>query len=169
MSATRIKRTFGAEERTRALVTLASRAGNCAEACRELAASGVDIPVDTLRSWKRSDEYERIRHDYGHKLEEFVIAEIRESMVEQSELERLALTKTREALENGEIRDPARAMRDISHAKGQNIDKLRVMTGRPVDITENRSLDELVRALSALGVAHVDSVDAVVVEELPGE
>ena len=163
------RRTFSAEERTRALIVLASRAGNCAEASRELVAGGVDVPVETLRGWKKTDEYERIRHDYGYKLEEYVIAEIRESMVEQSELERLALAKTREALENGDIKDPARAMRDISHAKGQNIDKLRVMTGRPTDITENRSLDELVRALASLGIAQVDSVDSTVIEEKSGE
>jgi hypothetical protein len=47
-------------------------------------------------------------------------------------------------------------MRDIVHAKAQNIDKLRVMTGRPTDITEHRSLDELVRALASLGIAKVE-------------
>lgn len=142
------KTVYSAEQRVRALTVLAAKLGNCAEAAREL-----DMPVETLRSWKKTDEYERIRHDYGHKLEDFVIAEIREQMVEQSELERLALSKTREALENGEIKDPARTMRDIAHAKAQNIDKLRVMTGRPTDITEHRSLDELVRALTSLGIA----------------
>ena len=142
------KKVYSAEERLRAMTLLAARLGNCAEAAREL-----DIPVETLRNWKKTDEYERIRHDYGHRLEDFVIAEIREQMVEQSNLERLALAKTREALENDDIKDPARTMRDIAHAKAQNIDKLRVMTGRPTDITEHRSLDELVRALSALGIA----------------
>lgn len=142
------KTIYSAEQRLRALTVLAANLGNCAAAARE-----VDMPVETLRSWKKTDEYERVRHDYGHKLEDFVIAEIREQMVEQSELERLALSKTREALENDEIKDPARTMRDIAHAKAQNIDKLRVMTGRPTDITEHRSLDELVRALSALGIA----------------
>lgn len=163
-SASRAKRSYSAEERTRALVVLASSAGNCAQASKE-----VDVPVDTLRLWKKSDEYERIRHDYGHKLEEFVIAEIRERMVEQSELERLALEKTREALENDEVKDPARTMRDIVHAKGQNIDKLRVMTGRPTDITEHRSLDELVRALSSLGIAQVESAPVVEGELVEGE
>ena len=159
---------FSAEDRTRALVLLAARAGNCSQACRELEADGLMVPVDTLRSWKKGDEYERIRHEYGHKLEDYVIAEIRERMVEQSDLERLALEKTREALENDDVRDPARVMRDIAHAKSQNIDKLRVMTGRPTDITENRSLDELVKALAALGVAQVDSSSVVEGELVSG-
>jgi transposase-like protein len=163
-SSPRTKKSYSAEAKTRALIVLAARAGNCAEACKE-----TDVPVETLRSWKKTDEYERIRHDYGHRLEEFVIAEIRERMVEQSELEKLALDKTREALENDEIKDPARTMRDIAHAKSQNIDKLRVMTGRPTDITEHRSLDELVKALSSLGIAKVDSEPIVEGELVSGE
>lgn len=151
------KTIYTAEERTRALVCLASRAGNARRTARDLKEQGLEIAESTLRGWRDSDEYETIRSKYGHKLEEFMINELRERMVEQAEVERLALEKTRAALEAGDIKDPARTMRDIAHAKSQNIDKLRVMTGRPTDITEHRSLDELVKALAALGIAHVDS------------
>lgn len=151
------KTIYTAEERTRALVCLASRAGNARRTAKDLKSQGFDVPESTLRSWRDTDEYESIRSKYGHKLEEFMISELRERMVEQAEVERLALEKTRAALEAGDIKDPARTMRDIAHAKSQNIDKLRVMTGRPTDITEHRSLDELVKALSALGIAHVDN------------
>jgi CBS domain-containing protein len=163
------QRVYAAEERTRALICLASLAGNVAEARRSLSEAGVDVPAETLRNWKRTDEYERIRHEYGQRLEDYVVAEIRERMVEQSDLERLALQKTREALENDDVRDPARTMRDIAHAKAQNIDKLRVMTGRPTDISENRSLTELVKALEALGIAKVESGPVVEGELVSGE
>ena len=157
------KRQYSTEERTRSLLSLASRAGNVKAALRDLKEQGLEVPEQTLRDWGGSEEYERIRHKYGHKLEEFVIAEIRERMVEQSELEKLAAQKTREALENGQVRDPARTMRDVAAAKSQNIDKLRVMTGRPTDITEHRSVDELVKALVSLGIA-TESVDGEAVE-----
>lgn len=162
------KTIYTAEERTRALVCLASRAGNAARTVKDLKEQGFDVPESTLRSWRDTDEYEMIRSKYGHKLEEFMINELRERMVEQAEVERLALEKTRAALEAGDIKDPARTMRDIAHAKSQNIDKLRVMTGRPTDITEHRSLDELVKALAALGIAHVDNA-AVEGELVSGE
>jgi hypothetical protein len=162
------KTIYTAEERTRALVCLASRAGNAAKTVRDLKEQGLDIPESTLRSWRDTDEYETIRSKYGHKLEDFMVNELRERMVEQAEVERLALEKTRAALEAGDIKDPARTMRDIAHAKSQNIDKLRVMTGRPTDITEHRSLDELVKALAALGIAQVDNT-AVEGELVSGE
>lgn len=161
-----VKGSYLPEQRTRALICLASKAGNVAQALRDLKVDGLVVPEATLRGWRDTDEYERIRQQYGYKLEEFMIAELRERMVEQSEVEKIALQKTREALENDEVRDPARTMRDVAHAKGQNIDKLRVMTGRPTDITENRSLDELVKALASLGIAKIDSssVDGELVE-----
>ena len=150
-------RIYTAEERTRALVCLASRAGNIRRTLNDLKTDGLELPESTLRTWRDTDEYETVRSKYGHKLEEFMVSELRERMVEQAEVERLALEKTRAMLEAGDVKDPARTMRDIAHAKSQNIDKLRVMTGRPTDITEHRSLDELVKALAAVGIAHVEN------------
>ena len=76
-----------------------------------------------------------------------------------------AVDQTRELLANGECKDPARTARDLMQVVTQSVDKRQLLMGQPTQITENRSLDEMVRALEALGVAKQVDVEITAIEE----
>jgi hypothetical protein len=73
------------------------------------------------------------------------------------------IEQTEQMLANGEIKDPARAARDLSQIRTQAIDKRLALQGRPTQISEHRNLDEILNKLESLGA--VKSIESTAVEE----
>lgn len=140
------------------------------------------IPVDTVNSWRRRhrERYEELRVQMGPELEAQAIADFRGFVQRAEEAKSLALEKTVDALEAGDIKDPAKTLQAISISQGIAVQKVLELSGRPTAIVEHRSMAEALARLRALGaeviegtaVAVVDSAEPTVsapVAELPSE
>lgn len=135
----------------RGLSVLASCHGSAVKATKVLQERGEEIDNETLTAWRRrypiryADLHDKISRD----LEEAGIRHGRESILKLHEAEDLALEKTVEALKENKVRDPAGTLQRLATTRGITTDKLMTLTGRPTQITENRSVDEIIRALRA--------------------
>ena len=147
--------------------------GNAREASRRLAATGrLDVIPATLLSWKKRypEQFEAIQHDIRDQIDKAVVREARDIIREVAQVEMLAVEKTRIGLEDGSIKDPSTALRNLSTSKAINIDKVRLHEGNPTEIVEKRTIDQTFRALKQIGRMQVvdSTADEVPVIE-PGE
>ena len=144
-----------------ALEMTAICAGNAAEASRRLAERrGMKIPHSTIKVWlagRYAAQYEAIQHEVRDQIDRHVVAEARDLVTELAHLERLAMSKAVEQLEAGQIRDASAVLRNATVSKGINMDKVSLHEGRPTTIIENRTGEETLRALAAMGRLTVDS------------
>jgi hypothetical protein len=79
-----------------------------------------------------------------------------------------AIQRTGELLEEGRIQDPAKAARDMSQVMTQSVDKRALLEGKPTQIVQKRSTEEILRALESKGVVQrpeIDLPEAEVVED----
>jgi hypothetical protein len=116
------------------------------------------------------DRYMQRSEELAPRLEAILAGELLTSARIATTVERLALETTEKMLREGRINDPSRVARDLSQIRTQAVDKRLALQGRPSQIIEKRSPDELVRALESLGVAKqvaLDVPDAEVVEDGP--
>ena len=72
----------------------------------------------------------------------------------------LAIQRTEERLRRNIEADPSRVLRDLSQVRTQAIDKRLALEGRPTQIIEKRSPDEILAKLEALGVVRQVDVEA---------
>ena len=77
----------------------------------------------------------------------------------------LAIRNTQRLLERDVISDPAKAARDLGQLRTQSIDKRLALEGRPTQIVEKRSPDEILAKLEALGVVKQVDVEATAEED----
>lgn len=123
------------------LTILALCRGNSVTASSQLQELGHEIADSTLRVWRTRDHvdlYEQIRSKRAPEVERTVINDARDLALEYAELERLAIQKTTQALEQGTLKDPSAAFKNASIAKGVNVDKMLVLDGRPDTIVDHR-------------------------------
>lgn len=116
------------------------------------------------------DRFIERREEVAPRLEAMLAGDLLDNARFATNVERLALETTERLLREGRINDPSRVARDLSQIRTQAIDKRLALQGRPSQIVEKRSPDELVRALEGLGVARqvtLEVPDAEVVEENP--
>ena len=99
----------------------------------------------------------------------FVEAKLAEDLLQEAgsatEAIAFAVEQTYERLAKGEIADPARAARDLSQIETQAVDKRLALQGRPTQISEHRSPDEIVRALEGMGVVKKVDAEGTAIEE----
>jgi hypothetical protein len=148
-------RAYTEEEIVRGLNALISFGGSPAQAHRALIeAFDLEIPKETLRSWRDSthaERYTKLQRDHGAQIEDALVRDTRDLARAAAAVERLAIEKTVDALEGGRL-DPSQVAVNMSKIKQSNIDKLLALTGRPNQIVENRSATDILRALEAKGV-----------------
>ena len=139
------------EDVIRCLSVLAACHGASTKAESVLKEQGQNVDSSTLVRWRKiyPKRYAALHDEMARELEEQGIRNGREMILELHEAERLALSKTIEALEGGKVRDPAGTLQRLATTRGITTDKLMTLTGRPTQITENRSVDEIIRALRA--------------------
>jgi hypothetical protein len=81
--------------------------------------------------------------------------------------ENVAIQRCLEKLQDGTVADPSKVARDLADVKAKNIDKRLALQGRPTVITQDRSIEELTRALVSMKVAEV--VDVTSEEDPPAQ
>lgn len=138
-----------------------------AQASSYLEEQGYQANVDTLRTMRDvqfRDRFEKVRESLAPRIEASLANDFLDNARMASEVERLAVERTRQLLGEGKIADPSRVARDLSQVKTQSVDKRLALQGRPTQITEHRDPREIIRALEAMKV--VQTVDATVVPEL---
>jgi hypothetical protein len=142
------------------------------EALDYLQGEGITTSVEKLEVWRDrmyAERYEKRREELAPILEARLASNLLENAASASDVTALAIQKTREMLEDGRISDPSRVARDLSQVGTQAVDKRLALQGRPTQITENRDVAEIIRALEGMKVVEtvqpVHSVDATLVEE----
>jgi hypothetical protein len=146
-----------------ALLAFAATGGNASRASRLLKERGIDVSTSTVTKWAERtypDRYMQIAATHGAELDRVLAEQARGIAMRASEVERLAIDNTEEALKAGEVKDPSAVARNMSVTKGIAVDKTLVLTGRPAQIVEHRSAADLIKKLEKLGI-----VDSTAVEE----
>lgn len=162
----RVPSNYPPETIERGLMEVALAGGNVALASRRLKDRGHDIASTTLGYWvnvSRAGRYAEVAAEHAAKVEEVIVREARENAMKAAEVERLALDKTVEQLEKGQLKDASTAARNAATVKGINVDKTLIMTNRPNQITETRQADDILRKWQELGIIDSDA------EEIPPE
>lgn len=135
------------EQRIQGLVTLARFNGNASRASQECG-----IPERTLRDWKDAPDYEATRQRFQDTIEAEFVKQSREITLLEMEVERKAAERALWVLENEPHRlrgtDAASMAQQMAKAKGQNIDKVLSLTGRPKEIVQH-DFGKIVEALVA--------------------
>lgn len=141
-------------EQTRGLMALVACAGSVTAAARALEQQGCPIPAATLRSWMqtRRDEYDELREHHAQQLEDEAKRQLRETMVLAGAVQRKAIELAEERLDQRKDIAPAQTAAALAKVAASAADKLLALTGRPTQITEHRTLEEIVRPLVASGV-----------------
>lgn len=139
---------------TKALTALAWRAGTYSNAIRDLDRVGIVVTRQQLVSWstgEHADLYNKIRDDYSRTSEAEMVREMRETIHQASEAERLAIEKTVEGFASKTVgaRDASQAAFNLARVKKENVDKLQTLLGRPTQIIEDRSAEAALKKLIA--------------------
>jgi hypothetical protein len=132
------------------------------QAKQYMSEQGYDLSIPALETIRRNKgpELEKVREEVAPKLEASLANDMLDNARIATEVERLAIERTKTLLAEGRIADPSRVARDLSQIKTQSIDKRLALQGRPTQITEHRDVSELVNALVGMKVAEVVEVGA---------
>jgi hypothetical protein len=144
---------YTAEQVTRGLMMMVVWNGNQTEARKSLIAEdGLDVPASTLKSWcttSHRDQYEQLRAQYAPELEEQLVKAYRTVASRAVAVQMKAVEEAEKRLDRGADTDPARTAASLAKVSQTSTDKLMSLTGRPAVITEDRSMNEILRSLAA--------------------
>jgi hypothetical protein len=158
--AKRTRRSYTEAEIVRGLAEVARAAGSARLASKRLKEAGNPIAHQTLERWAKlthRDKYLTQAKEIARQVEEDIVQDMRENITLAAQAEQAALTATLAQLEQG-VKDPSAIARNLSVTKGVNLTHLLTYTGRPTQITEHRSLQDLDREIERrLGSQYVDS------------
>jgi hypothetical protein len=104
------------------------------------------------------DDFIERRKQLAPRIEAMLADDLLSAAQRTTSVVNLAVEQTHKLLAAGECKEPSKVARDLSQVAAQQIEKRLSLEGRPTQITEDRSLGEIVRALEGLGV--VKKVDA---------
>jgi hypothetical protein len=142
---------YAPEEVERGLFALAI-CGDGTAASRQLSAQGQKIPARTLNHWKvaHAERFQEIANQHTRKIREKIAQEQIEIAHAAGEAERLAIAKTREQLEAGDVKDASTAGRNLGVQKGIALDQALKQRGEPTVVHEHRQAEEIVTAIKRL-------------------
>ena len=149
---------FTEEQITVALLAVIAHAGNASAASRYLRAEkGFDVTSGTLSKWttQYGARYDELRQEHRGEME----ARLGHDMIQVAGLalegQREAVTLARKRLKTGEDLDPGRTAANLARVSQSNVDKNRTLTDRPIQVTEGRGAEELIRSLAKMGVVRI--------------
>lgn len=165
------KEPYTEASKERALTFMAMAAGNSARASRELAAVGHHIPDRTIREWAGQDpeRYERICTDVHTRLHHKMAAESEAIVAKASAVQHAYLDRMVAEVAEIPSKDLPKAFQSTAVATGIHTDKARLLRDEATTIVDDRTSAEVMRKLTALGVARPLQVDAQAVVETEGE
>lgn len=151
-------RQFTDSEIQKSLMELVRHNNNAAAASRALKDEhNLSVGAAKLIQWR--DETYTDRYEQARDTRAAVLANEAEDLAHAyTRAEWLALNKTVESIENGQVdpRDLGGLVRNLATAKGINLSNANVLRGRPTSITESRGVEDIMRAL----VSKLGSVDS---------
>ena len=107
----------------------------------------------------RREEYDELRERYAPQLEAEVVRQLRETAIYAGVVQRKAIEAAEERLDARKDIAPAQTAAALAKVSSSATEKLLALTGRPTQITEHRTLEEIVRPLIAQGVLQLDAGD----------
>jgi transposase-like protein len=127
--------------------------GSATVAARELG-----IPVNTVESWKKRhrERYHQLREEMGPELERQAQQGFLAFVTRAEEAKAKALEAVVEGLDAGTVKDPARALQQVSISQGIAVQKVLELSGRPTSIVEHRSVAETIAQLRSLGAEIIE-------------
>lgn len=120
------------------------------------------VNIHTLKKWVHETQADRLHElsvRYGQELEAANVADMKAMVSLYSENEREALIRLREAMPNLEARDLAKAVQHLSMARSKLVHTYMTLEGRPTQVTESRSVDDIERRLVELGAVEAEVVE----------
>jgi len=151
----------------RGLVALALSNGSPTHAQRLLAADGLAIPLQTLKSWKYRDHVERYEQIRARELPRIKqqLADRHTHLAElHADLAEKAARRLDEAIDNNELKPHqlGGVMHQSNVGSGIHTDKARDLRGDATVVVEDRrTTEEIIRGLAALGVIELEDGDVV--------
>jgi hypothetical protein len=143
------------EEIDRALLTVAMCGGNQKRAIAQLAAAGFEeLPPSTLSDWVTTrfpERYQALCLKYGPEIERRMITGLRRVAARSFEIAGEAIELEYTRLAAGDVKDAAASSRNLATTGGIMTDKMLLLDGRPTAIHEQRSAEDVLRALDAMG------------------
>lgn len=142
-----------------ALYMLAYRAGDFELAIQDVNEAKIDITIDTLRTWATEtyiEQYEHIRNKLRESYEDVAIMNMRDRIKESDAVEKKAIQRVMDTIAGTDNpKEAAQAAYYLSQVKKNNIEKMRLMTDRPTEITEDRTPESALQSLLNRGILKV--------------
>lgn len=142
-----------------ALYLLAYRAGDFELAIQDIVDAKIDITIDTLKIWATETHvelYEHMRNKLRESYEDVAIMNMRDRIKESDNVEKLAIKRVLDTIAGTDNpKEAAQAAYYLSQVKKNNIEKMRLMTDRPTEITEDRTVESALQSLLSRGVLKV--------------
>lgn len=140
-----------------ALLAIAMTGGGILAAQKLLKPKGIDIPRSTLETWPHiyPNRYRDIAERHKSAIEGEIVASVRSLALRASHVAQRALELEEQRIESGEIHDAAASLRNIATTVGIAVDKTLLIEGRPTQITEQRTTDDVLAGLRDKG--YIDS------------
>lgn len=141
-----------------ALLTLAMCGGNTQAAVDTLATKNIRVSQGTLKAWQHNqfpNRYRDLAERYRASIEGEIVNNVRALALRASQVAQRALDLEEKRIAAGEINDASTSLRNIATSIGISVDKILLLEGRPNQITEQRSADDVLRGLRDRG--YVDS------------
>lgn len=144
------------EDVERGLVALALANGSARHAHRLLGSSGLDIPISTLESWKRT-QGERYLSVCARELPRIkqALAERHTALAQlQADLAEKAARRLHSSLDDDELKpnQVGSVMHQANVGAGIHTDKARDLRGEPAVVIEHRSAEEIEAKLRSMGI-----------------
>jgi hypothetical protein len=133
--------------------------GSISAAAREMG-----IAVTTVKSWLdpdrgRRERFEQLKREMGPELEAQAVAGLQAFIVRAEHAKRGALEAVIVDIDNGDVKDPAKTLKDVAIAQGIGVQKILELTNRPTAIVEHRTPEEAYARLRALGAVIEGTAD----------
>lgn len=134
------------------------------------AAELIGISASTLRNWRlaHADRYEEIRLQRAPELERLIGNEARSLAIRYAAVEHQALDTAESKIGEANLTELSGLLKAAVIGKGVNLDKMLTLDGRPTNITEHRSRDDIFRELERDGLVNSTAED-ITHEAFPGQ
>jgi hypothetical protein len=159
-----VRRDYSLEDIERGLTAIVLAGGSDERARRALADQGHRIPRETLRDWraKHADRYEQLRVDLSGSVAQRIASEAEALAVQYAEKEAEVLASLdAEQIAKLAPKERSDTLRNLAVSKSLQLDKVASpLRGRPTQILERRTPEDLLRQIDAIVGNAVDITDS---------
>jgi hypothetical protein len=115
----------------------------------------------TIRDWAQTypEQYAQIKERRAALIDQACIEEFRQIVLNGTRATQSAIAAAQEDLDAGNTRDPAATARNLATASAIAADKIALMEGRPTQIIEHRSSDDVLRDLERGGFIDAQAIE----------